>query len=247
MDFYDNKLRFVHEYLESTELARTFLSGDGIRLDGDELQPYDIIELPKVEMLVSEFAQLFCVFNNSRVHKQGSNEVSADGAPPGLYFTVINTHVIQNQHKNRIGLVREGESEEIFIDELFLDHFFLHNRTPPLLGTLAFALCAMTAHNAGIQAIELIGAGDAKTPGKFIGFKVWPKLGFDAPVALEELVEAPLLQDCETIQQIIARDPAWWDSNGSQRLMRFDLTPDSASWSKLLSYVCEKFQIEAAP
>ena len=39
---------------------------------------------------------------------------------------------------------------------------------------------------------------------------------------------------------VLAADPAWWEEQGSQRLMTFDLAADSTSWQKLLPYVSRK-------
>lgn len=85
--------------------------------------------------------------SRSRVHEQAEKRPSLDDAPPGLYFTVVNNKVIQNPHKNRSGLfVEEAGSTDLFIEGLHVDHFFLNeHKTPPSLGTFAFALCAITA------------------------------------------------------------------------------------------------------
>jgi hypothetical protein len=86
-----------------------------------------------------EFAHLFSVFDGSRVHQQAEKNPSHDDAPLGLYFTVINNRLIQNQHKNRVGLVTEElGTTGLFIDAVHIDHFFLNEQsTPPSLGTFA--------------------------------------------------------------------------------------------------------------
>jgi len=73
-----------------------------------------------------------------------------------------------------------------------------------------------------------------------IGYWVWPKLGFDAPVEPQELESASNLATCTSVLEVVAIDEQWWKDNGSQRLMTFDLAPGSASWAKLLSYVQER-------
>jgi hypothetical protein len=52
--------------------------------------------------------------------------------------------------------------------------------------------------------------------------------------------EASHMNGAQTVQDVLAIDPVWWDENGSQRLMRFDLAAQSTSWWKLLSYCQEK-------
>lgn len=52
---------------------------------------------------------------------------------------MINNRLIQNQHKNRVGLVTEElGTTGLFIDAVHIDHFFLNEQsTPPSLGTFA--------------------------------------------------------------------------------------------------------------
>ncbi|PWF42723.1 hypothetical protein C7C56_022295, partial [Massilia glaciei] len=106
-----------------------------------------------------------------------------------MYFTVVNTKLLQAPHKNKSGIfVEEAETVGLHIDGLHIDHFFLNKQvTPRMLGTIAFALCAITAHLAGLRTISLIAAGGKGFNRRHVGYKFWPKLGFDAP-----LVQHPL-------------------------------------------------------
>jgi len=70
----------------------------------------------------------------------------------------------------------------------------------------------------------------------YVGVKVWPKFGFDAPLLLGETANAPHLTNCTTVQDIIALDEPWWMAHGTQRRMVFDLMPHSTSWRKLIPY-----------
>jgi hypothetical protein len=108
------------------------------------------------------------------------------------------------------------------------------------LGTLAFSLCAITAHLSGLGQITLVAAGGQNGDPRHIGYKVWPKFGFDAPLLYGEIDGAPHLAGCTTVQDVIARDEAWWVGHGTQRHMTFDLTPASTSWRKLLAYAHRK-------
>lgn len=242
--FYRTDLALLHRQILANDMVGTYLSGSGIRFDGIQLEPADRFDLPFGDLSLSalEFSHLFSVFNGSRVHLQAEKYQGPDDAPPGLYFTVINYKLIQSQHKNKTGLITEEVGTTgLFIDALHIDHFFLNERkSPPRLGTLAFALCAITAHLAGLSHVSLVAAGGQGFSRRHIGFKVWPKLGFDAPLLPGETEGTHHLAACQTVQDVRTADPAWWDAHGSQRLMTFDLGAHSSSWQKLVPYVFEK-------
>ncbi|MYM28320.1 hypothetical protein GTP58_08285 [Duganella sp. CY15W] len=114
---------------------------------------------------------------------------------------------------------------------------------PERLASVAFGLMAILAYRLGFNHISLFAAGngpiDPDNPDGFVGFAVWPKFGFDAPLALAELTMAPseALRACRTVQEVIAVDPEWWNVHGWGRDMRFDLSADSRSWAILLNYL----------
>lgn len=247
-DFYRTDLAALHRQLLRHPITHNYLSGTAIRFDGKVLVAADTFNLPFCSLSTLELAHLFSIFNGSRVHVQAQHSHGADEAPPGLYVNVINTTVISGPHKNRSGIfVEETETIGLFIDGLHIDHFFLNEKvTPPMLGTIAFTLCAITAHMSGLKTISLIAAGGKGFNRRHIGFKVWPKLGFNADLLPGEVDGIAHLQDCRTVQDLVRRDPGWWDTNGSQRLMRFDLNPvPGTSWQKLLPYVGAKVHFGA--
>jgi hypothetical protein len=245
-DFYNSHLAALHQWLLGHDVVRSYLTGTGVRFDGTELSSADRFELPFGEISTLEFAHLFSVFDGSRVHQQAERNPSHDDAPPGLYFTVINNRLIQNQHKNRVGLVTEElGTTGLFIDALHIDHFFLNEQnTPPSLGTFSFTLSAITAHLLGLAHVSLVAAGGKGFNPRHIGYKVWPKLGFDAELLPGELDDSPQRDSCKTVQDVLAVNPAWWEQNGSQRRMTFDLAADSRSWRKLVAYVLSKASVE---
>ena len=247
-DFYRTQLAGLHQRLQNSPIARTYLTGTGIRLDGVDLLPADQFELPFGSFSTVEFAHLFSVFVGSRVDQQAAKEPVQD-APPGLYFTEVNNHVIQNPHKNQLGIYTDQRGEaDLFIDGLHVDHYFLNeHQTQPTLGTIAFALCAITAHLAGLYQVPLVAAGGRGFDGRYVCYKVWPKLGFDAPLEPGEVDHVLHLAHCTTVQQVLVAHPAWWEDQGSQRLMTFDLAAHSASWQKLLPYVSRKLSHERLP
>ncbi len=191
-DFYQTQLASLHQRLQNSPIVRSYLTGTGIRFDGTDLVPEDQFELPFGNFSTVEFAHLFSIFDGSRVHQQAA-KVAVQDAPPGLYFTVINNHVIQSPYKNRLGIYADQSGEaDIFIDGLHVDHYYLNgHKAPPTLGSIAFALCAITAHLTGLSKVSLVAAGGRGFDSQYVGYKVWPKLGFDAPLEPGEFAHVP--------------------------------------------------------
>lgn len=200
--------------------------------------PADRFELPFGTFSTVEFAHLFLIFDGSRVHQQIEKSPSLDEAPPGLYFTIVNPRLIESQHKNKLGVFqRNNDAIDLFIQDMHIDHYYLkEHQTPQNLGTLAFTLCAITAHLAGMGRITLVAADGQGSNTRYVGAKVWPKLGFDAPLLPGEATDAPHLNGCTTVQDVMARDAAWWAEHGTQRWMAFELSAHSTSWQKLIPY-----------
>lgn len=241
-DFYLTHLATLHQQLLASSIVRTYLTGTGVRLDGIDLVPADCFELPFGTFSTVEFAHLFSIFDGSRVHQQAEKSISLDDAPPGLYFTIINHQLIESRHKNRLGVFqRGGDAIDLYIEDMHIDHYYLsEHQTPSHLGTLAFSLCAITAHLAGMGCITLVAADGQGRNTRYVGAKVWPKFGFDAPLLPNETADVPHLARCTTVQDVIALDEAWWAEHGTQRRMAFDLSPHSTSWRKLIPYVARK-------
>jgi len=241
-DFYRTHLAELHRQLLSSPIARTYLTGTGLRLDGIEMNSNDLYKLPIGVFSIIELAHLLSAFDGSRIHEQAERAYGADEAPPGLYFTIINPRLIQHPGKNRLGLyTNPSGGTDLFIDGLHIDHYVLNeHNTPSTLGTIAFALCAITAHLAGLARVSLLAAGGRGFSRRYIGYKVWPKLGFNAPLWPDEVRQVPHLAHCQSVQDVLVTAPQWWEDNGSQRMMVFDLTANSASWQKLLPYARNK-------
>lgn len=248
-DFYLTHLVGLHQQLLANPIIRTYLTGTEIRLDGTDLAPADRFDLPFGTFSTVEFAHLFSIFDGSRVHQQAEKSPNLDDAPPGLYFTIINNRLLESQHKNRLGVFqRTDDAIDLFIEDMHIDHYYLsEHRAPPTLGTLAFALCAITAHLAGMGRITLIAADDRDKSARYIGAKVWPKFGFNAPLLPGEIDGVPHLTGCATVQDVIALDEAWWEEHGTQRRMVFDLTPHSISWRKMIPYADRKVSDGSQP
>ena len=254
-DFFDRVLQDPYDRLLASDLAKQYLSGE-FRLDGEVIGAETVIDFDGIELASAEYAQLLMIFTDARVHEQAQYVVGPDAAPPGVYYTSIQPAILQHPHKNRIGLYEEVDDGtslylgEIDDDEddvaepgnpqaLHIDHVFLRHQAPDWLGTVAYALCAMTAHRLGYRRITLIAGGGVGYDAQLIGYRYWPKLGFDGPLEDDERA-IPAFGACRTVQDMLEIDEAWWSAHGSQRLMEFELAADSRSWTKLLDYLLDK-------
>lgn len=257
-DFFERTLRPPYEALCLSPQARQHLSGV-FRFDGRDLHSPETIEIEGAVLTSEEAAHLLMVFDGSRVHVQEQHIVGLDDGPPGTYFTTVNADVVQEGHKNRVGIYDEEDGPGLFLNDLLtdadveddggaaqagmavhVDHFFLRHQAIDGLGPVTFALCAITAHCLGYRRISLVAGGGRGFDQGMIGYRFWPKLGFDA--LLEEGVTdgAPHLANCQTVQEVRAIDEAWWDRDGTQHWMEFDLAADSPGWQMLLDYLREK-------
>ncbi|AQV99382.1 hypothetical protein BJN34_36520 (plasmid) [Cupriavidus necator] len=255
-EYFENELRAAYDVLCGSDLATTHLSGT-FRWDGTDVEAGNEIELDGRMIESREFAQLLMIFSDSRVHEQAERRYGPDDSPPGTYYTAINPGIVHEGHKNRVGIYVEEDGPALFIEDaandedgdvadvgaVHVDHFYLREQAPDGLGSLAFALSAMVAHRMGYKHISVVAGGGVGHDPRMIGYKFWPKVGFDAELEPGETDAAPHLAMCRTIQDVIAVDEAWWEGNGSQRWMEFDLAAGSPSWRKLLDYLHGKEMI----
>jgi hypothetical protein len=176
--FYMRILSPLREAVCKHAVALEHLSGEGIKLNHIPVELNTVIDLGFAQLSGLEFSHLFSAFNGSRVLGTITETTSPDGAPPGRYFMVIRPSLIQG--KNRSGIFEEESgSAGMYLSSLYMEHFFLLERAPKLLGTIALYLSATVAYGIGLRHIELLAAGGRGTRGGSIGYKVWPKLGFD--------------------------------------------------------------------
>lgn len=188
------------------------------------------------------FARLFMLLDDSTCNVQVQASTSRDGAPPGLYIR-SNHGFIERAQYNRVGVYTlvpnaDGSGPE---KGVFVDHIFFDESAPRGLGTTGFGLLAIAAYEVGYDEVTLLAGGAARggwSPPDMIGYKVWPKFGFDAPMVPGETRGFPHLKACRYVSEVRAVDLHWWENTGGEgRVMRFDLSPDSASWQTLIQYV----------
>jgi hypothetical protein len=163
-----------------------------------------------------------------------------DGTPAGLSVSSDNPFV-QPEQPVEVIAYRSEHGSALQVSNLHVRRLMLDPGTPKRWATIAFGLMAVTAYRFEFHEITLFAAGDGPVapddPDEFVGFLVWPKFGFDAPLAPVDLQGAEHLQHCRSVQDVVEVDPDWWAKNGSGRVMAFDLRPDSRSWRILLNYL----------
>lgn len=100
----------------------------------------------------------------------------------------------------------------------------------------------------GVKRIETFGAGDclsASQPNGEIGYLVWAKFGFDAPLPEKYRRQAarnPALVGVNTLNELMARPGGekWWHDFGAGLKMVFDLSPGSSMMDVFRNYLRRK-------
>ncbi|MBV6325412.1 hypothetical protein [Duganella violaceipulchra] len=245
--FDDQNLMRAEAILLAHEVARDYFQGElydrhNNRLQGMTLerQAGDVLDLDEVTV-----GRLFMIPDGSIVWalKVGEN---AD-APAGLDIQSSNPFLAEDE-TNSVIAFRDEIGPAMWLDALYIRRLMLTHNAPERLATVSFGLMAITAYRLGFQHISLFAAGmgplEPNDPDSFIGYDVWPKFGFDAPVIPAELNRFPIreLDSAHTVQEVIAAAPGWWAAHGTGRRMQFDLTAGSRSWNVLLNYLYEALQ-----
>jgi hypothetical protein len=249
----NERLRFERDLADlrrrvgSHRCARYF-SGTGVVIDGHQLGDTVKLDDDDLEISAELFVHLFFVLNDSRCEARLEEAESVDGAPPGLYLTSHHEWMVEG-HYFRVGLYdRQGEDEPVVSRGVFIDHVFIDERKAPRqLGAVGFVYLALAANELGLDEITLLAGGGAGrnaldwNPTTMVGYKVWPKFGFDAPLEPGESAKAKHLAHCKTVAEVRRTDLDWWEHvGGNGRVMRFELQPASDSWQTLLNYVQSK-------
>ncbi len=189
---------------------------------------------PHLETHPSEvaIAKLAGALRGSRAHIIPANEgLEVHVAQPGV-----------KEQSRSIGFNHQTSRPFMYID---------HTETQPQgtgLGTLLFVRQVREAQKLGLDAIRNLSAkssGESRIRGgsdrvPLIGYKVWPKFGYDAPLKPRQLAELPRdLQGARTVQDLMNTPGGekWWRDHGDSFQGKFDLKPGSVSLRKLESYL----------
>ncbi|WP_332855279.1 hypothetical protein [Duganella sp. S19_KUP01_CR8] len=240
--FDDQNLARVEAILLAHEVARDYFQGElydryNNRLQGLTLerQAGDVLDLDEAAV-----GRLFMIPDGSVVWALKVDE-DAD-APAGLDVRSTNPFIAEDE-TNSVIAFRDETGPVMWLDALYVHRLMLVQNAPERLATVSFGLMAITAYRLGFQRISLFAAGHGPlqpdNPDAFVGYDVWPKFGFDAPVAPAELNRFPMLELAHalTVQDVITVAPDWWSMHGTGRQMDFDLTAGSRSWRILLNYL----------
>lgn len=245
-----DNLGLAESQLMKHEVARDFFQGELYTRDGKSRLGGITIEQPggaTLDLDEAETGRLFMIPDGSSVW---ALEVAEDGeAPAGLDVVSNNVFMAEDENTSVIAY-RDAEGTSLHVDALHIRRLMLAGDAPERLATVAFGLMAITAYRLGFEHISLFAAGngpiDPFDPDGFVGFAVWPKFGFDAPLSHAELNMAPSeeLRACRTVQEVIAVDSDWWDAHGRGRDMHFDLSAGSRSWGILLNYLYQSLPLQ---
>lgn len=183
--------------------------------------------------------ELFMLADGSIV--RASHISDHEGEPAGLEVRSTNQWVCEGEF-NSVALLADN-SGAVSRGRLQLNRLMLAPHAPARLCTVGFGMMALTAYRMGLQSIELYAAGRGPTSDdeteSFVGYAVWPKLGFDASLEAVDLnrFRRPELSSCKSVQDIRVANPAWWSKHGWAQTMVFDLQVGSRSWGILLNYI----------
>lgn len=130
-------------------------------------------------------------------------------------------------------------------------HFFVDKESPHKgQGYRTFADQVQALAAAGVDRIETYGCGskEAAARGGMNGYYTWPRLGYDARISGDRLVDMPAemkaaLGSDKTFRNLFDNVPGgaeWWKENGSSTEYTFDLSPGSRSMKALENYVTER-------
>lgn len=242
--FDSDNLARAEAILLDDEIGRRYFQGELYDRDGKRLIDMTLRRHGGTPLKLDEktIGRLFMIPDGSIVRAREIGE-KAD-APAGWAVQSSNILLATDEQSNVIAF-HDTFNVAMCIEALHVQRFILANYAPEHLGTVAFGLMAINAYRLGFAYITLFAAGRGPLKPReidtFVGFNVWPKFGFDAPVTSVELNRCFLaeLNGAQTVQDVIAVAPHWWSAYGTGRTMRFDLTAKSRNWAILLHYLYE--------
>ena len=154
--------------------------------------------------------------------------------PPGMYFTVINNRLIQSQHKNarwpRHGRGRHDRSVHRVAAHRSI---FLNEGTRRQAWAPSHSRCPRSPYTDWGSRGSLVAAGGRGFHPRHIGYRVWPKLGFDADLLPGELDDPPWAGRVPDRARCSGCGCGCVGSRTAPRgAATFDLAADSRCWRK---------------
>lgn len=183
---------------------------------------------------------------------KGSLRIHSFDSPWGIGVQVAGLNI---NNMRRILKVDENGDKVIFNDTLVLE-----SEAPKGLGTKLLANEVAQAKAAGVKRIECH-AFRSGVADKWVGYKVWPKLGYDGPVPFDndDGDNVPPLPKAlkDKIKKAGFREPVmvshlyqveggmeWWEENGQSFHATLDLADDSYSMRVLSNYINKKAEAD---
>ena len=149
-----------------------------------------------------------------------------------------NGFISDSKHKYLIEQTRIGGGSEdlgMFIKNEF---FQLTGDAPDKIGLISLVRQVVAARELGFAFIRTFAEGYAGDPDYYIGYYVWARFGFNAPLKEQEISNLPQeLAGCADLTDLMLNGGhEWWKQNGSARDMIFPLSDDELSLIVLRNY-----------
>jgi hypothetical protein len=145
------------------------------------------------------------------------------------------------RHQYLIEQIRIGGGGEagLFLTNEF---FQLTGDAPEGTGLISFIRQVTAARDLGFTFIRTYAEGSVSDPDGFIGYYVWARFGFNAPLEEHEIENLPPeLGKCRDLNDLMMRGgQEWWRQNGSGRDMIFLLSDGELSLTVLGNYLADK-------
>ncbi|MYN06225.1 GNAT family N-acetyltransferase [Pseudoduganella aquatica] len=111
------------------------------------------------------------------------------------------------------------------------------------VGVRSAMISLLAAKMLDFATVKLLAAGSAANRRMFVGYHVWPQLGFDAPLPVENSrALPPSLAGAVCLSDLMVSEEGrrWWYDHGSAIEVEFELADGSASWKLFSCYAKRK-------
>jgi hypothetical protein len=169
------------------------------------------------------------------LHIPGSNKIHLDITHPG--YEVPQMRIIQRLPDGSVIV----DNDEFILKEGFRGR----QHADPAFHDLALRSIAREVETAHVLGVRRITAYAVRSNTRYIGYKVWPKYGFDGALSSpikDRLATAdlpPTARRARTIAELIktTKGAQWWEQHGESIDLEFDLDRDSYSMKRLGGYL----------
>lgn len=197
-----------------------------------------------ITLTAAEVGRLFLAPDESIVSFSRLPE-QPNGNPAGFNVSSDNGFVLDGAPVVVIAY-QDSHGTGVRLDSIHLARIMFSPDAPARLCSVAIGLMACTAYRYGFRQLTLFAGGSGPLPlqpeaDDLIGYFIWPKFGFDAPLIAADINMWPKLQGCASVLDVMARDSVLWEQHGRGREMSFDLAAGSRSWRVLINYLFNAF------